>query len=960
MWIGSDKGLLSYDGYSMQTHFVPGENSNTRIYCGAIVDSTHIYLGTDHGVLVYNYQKDEYEDAGNDFPPDIRTIEIYDGALWLGTLNGLFTYQLNSHKLSKIGKNLPHQAIYSILRTVDNHLYVGTYDGFCRYDTTTKKFISIKLPVRKSKRNMLVHSLLEDTTNKCIWIGTSECLLKYSLSDGQTEQIDAMRGNFVETLAMDEEKRLLIGTDNGLYIYHDGRIVQHIIHDSRNPHSLFNNSIRIIFIGREQNIWIGTEYGISLAHHNNALYQISLSQITGTGEGNQFYSITRDRNGNFWAGGTNGLLRFTFPTGKNMKQLENDRRWDVTWYKVGDSNYPLFHNRIRQIYEDRDGNIWVASDGSISSYDVHHRQLTMYTIVDSSHRYNANWAYGILEDRQGQLWIATYLGGIFVVDKQKLMKTGGGTYVADKTYTTKNGLSSMYAHDIAMDKSGNIWTLLYNSPSNIEKINPSTGKITHITPEQLNGRKTADRIICSTDGNMWIGYSGGLIIINPSDNSTKAMTFDVFNNCEVLSMIEIDKKVWISTSKGMWVSDIKSPKLRRLRFINQLFTTLYYDSISKKLFMGTIDGFVISTPDLLLENTPRHPLLFTALYVNNKPYKLPQSIRYTKQVELDYDQNNLSFELSDLLYSWEEKNSILYRLEKVDKEWNILPAGTNRITYNNLDDGNYRLVVCHLDTDGKASEEEYALDIHIRPPFYYTPIAKCIYVLAAAALLFWIIRFFRIRNRLRTERAEKEKVLAEARAKMDFFTNLSHDLKTPLSLIIAPLSKLISETKTVRKKEILEAIHTNALRLNALISKILDIKETENESEDTLIRSHIELHSLLQGCIDTFSPLMEERKIELRLESDVDILWLNMDQLKIESIFINLISNAVKYVSDGEGKIIVSMHTSPGEVRVTVADNGTGISEEDLPLVFIRFFQSRKGQKHVEGTGIGLYLVKKY
>ncbi len=958
MWIGAEKGLLSYDGYSVQAHFTPGKKNNTRINCGVVADSTRFYLGTDNGLLVYNYQRDEYEDTDTDFPPDIRTVVMYNGALWFGTLDGLYTYRPGTRKLANAGKTLPHQAVYSLLRTADNRLYVGTYDGFCRYDETTGKFVSIKLPAAKNKSNMFVNSLLEDAPNGCIWIGTEGCLYKYTPSDGSIEQINALRDNSIKSLATDWEGRLLVGTDNGLYICRGDRILQHVVHDSRNPHSLYNDIIYTIYQGREQNIWIGTDYGISLARHNNSLYHIPISQITGTGEGNQFCAMTRDGSGNFWFGGSNGLIRFTFPSEKSMERPEGEGRWDVTWYKMGDGNNPLSHNRIRRIFEDCDGNLWVAGDGSVSSYDRFRHQFTPYNIVDSTRRYNANWAYDMLEDSRGKLWIVAYLGGVFVVDRKKLLETGGGVYTADEAYTTRNGLSSGLAHSIATDKNGNVWVLLYTS--NIEKINPHTGKITHVKPAQLDGGKTADCILCTSDGEMWVGYSDGIIMINPSDDSAKSMSFDVFGACEVYSMIETDKRVWISTSKGVWVSEIRSPGLHRLRLADQPFTALYFDETSNKLFMGTMDGFVVSSPDVLLEDTPGHPMLFTALYVNGKPYKTERSIRYSDRLELGCNQNNLSFELSDLPYSWEEKSRILYRLDKEDRDWNVLPAGTNRITYNNLDYGDHRLVVSKLGTDGKPSGEEYSLDIRIRPPVYYTPLAKCLYVLLTAVLLLWVARFFRMRSRLKSERAEKEKILAEARAKMDFFTNLSHDLKTPLSLIIAPLSKLIPETKNLRKREILESVHTNALRLNGLVSKILNIKETEYESENTLIRSHVELLSLLRRCADTFSPLVKEKNIGLGLESDVDSLWLNMDQLKIESVFINLISNAVKHVKDGEGRVTVSLQKTPGEVRVSVADNGTGIAEEDLPLVFVRFFQSRKGQKRAEGTGIGLYLVKKF
>ena len=177
-----------------------------------------------------------------------------------------------------------------------------------------------------------------------------------------------------------------------------------------------------------------------------------------------------------------------------------------------------------------------------------------------------------------------------------------------------------------------------------------------------------------------------------------------------------------------------------------------------------------------------------------------QSIRYSQRIELAYDQNNLAFELSDLPYSLEEKSKLVYRLEGVDREWNLLKANTNRITYNNLSYGDYRLLVSKLDAYGKPSDRAYTLEVHIIPPWYYTPWAKALYVLLCLILVVWTINFFRVKNRLKLERMEKEKILEQSQAKMEFFTNLSHDLKTPLSMIIAPSASCCPVSRISRRR----------------------------------------------------------------------------------------------------------------------------------------------------------------
>lgn len=967
IWVGSDKGLFSYDGYSAQPHFGFGEKSNTRIYCGEVVDSTYLYLGADNGLLIYNYRTDAYEDTGVDFPTDIRALARYGDEIWLGTLNGLYTYHPATRKLSALREGLPHQTIYSLIHSSDNDLYIGTYNGCCRYSLATRQFESIDLPVRSGKSNLFVNSLLEDPARGCIWIGTEGCLFKYLIAEDRVDRIEGFRDNSVKSLALDGYGRLLVGTDNGMYVYSEDAALQHVVHDSRDPQSLSNNIVWNIFADRDHNIWIGTDYGISMARHRMVLRYVPISQITGTGEGNQFYSMLRDRHGNLWFGGTNGLIRFTqnnvFLQGKDALKPKQE----VAWYKMGSAQYPLSHNRVRHIYEDRDGMLWVATDGSISRYEERSRRFIPYNIVDSTRQYNANWAYSLYEDEHGQLWIATCLGGIFVVDKQKLIQSSGSTYLAEKTYAVHNGLSGMFVSQMTADKEGNVWALLYNSSHSIEKINIRTGQITPVATGKWKDKQTPSFILCAEDGYMWVGFPGGVMRIAPSGDSLRILPFDAYSHNEVLSMTEAEGKIWISTTDGFWVADQQTFEVRRLNVTDKRFTGMFYDKRAKTLYLGRADEYAISSPDVLLEAGQSHPLLLTALYVNSQLYRADlaltsESIRYAKRIELDYNRNNLAFELSDLPYSAEEKSKLIYRLTEVDEDWNLLPPGSNRITYNNLGYGNYSLVVSKLDISGNPSDDPYVLDIQILPPWYYTWWAKTIYVLLCLILVVWTINFFHVKNRLRLIRMEKEKILEQSRAKMEFFTNLFHDLKMPLSMIIAPISQLLPGIKNPQEKKQLEQVQRNAMKLNSLIHSGLDLNRVDSGQNTLLILSQIELVAFARGILALYE---EEKRKEKNLTFDFrtnkEKIYVRMDAIKLESVLDNLLSNAVKYTPDG-GKVTLAIILSEEgrEVAVSVSDTGIGITVQDQPYVFQRFFQSSRTAGKQEGTGIGLYLVKTY
>lgn len=955
IWIGSNKGLFSYDGYSTQQHFTYGERNNTRIYCGIIADNTHLYLGTDNGILVYNYRTDKYEQPETDFPTDVRTMALQGDTLWIGSLNGLYTYQLTDRKLTRFDSkhsSLSHNTIYSIIHTKENQIYVGTYNGLCRYQPESGKFESIFLPVTRGISNLFVNSLLEDTTRQCIWIGMEGYLFQYTPATGKMNAIEVFHNNSIKSLALDGDGNLLAGTDNGLYVYqNDKEPLQHIIHDSRNIQSLTNNIVWNIFSDQEHNIWLGTDYGISLSRYNSALQFVPISQITGTGDGNQFYSLFRDSKGFYWFGGTNGLLRFIHPSGTNH---------EAAWYRMGDKTHPLSHNRIRHIYEDKEQQLWIATDGSINRYDYATQQFIHYNIIDSTGTYNTNWAYYLFEDDSGHLWIATCLGGIFVVDKHKLMQSNSGQYVAEQNYSIHNGLSGMFINQIMPDKEGNVWVLLYNSKG-LDKINPRTQQVTKLFADELSGEKSPNYLLCDADGMLWVGFHGGVMRINPKDSSYQSISFGSFNNNEILSMTSVKDHIWISTTNGLWIIDRQTMDARQQNMTDKRFTSLLFDSEDGNIYLGGADGFAISRPDIQGLNHPERPILLTALYINNqlmnpRTTDIP-NIRYTNTIELKYDQNNLAFELSDLPYSLEERNKFVYRLEGMDKEWNFLKSNTNRITYSNLDYGDYQLFISKVEKSGFPSEHPYILDIKILPPWYYTLWAKMLYCLLILSLVAWTINFFRVKNRLKMERLEKEKILEQSRQKMAFFTNLSNELKTPLSRIIAPVSQLLPATEAAHEKQTLEEVQRNAMKINSLIHQVLNFNRIEDNADSLLILSRIELVSFSRSL---FSVYEENPRLIFLFEANKAKIYADMDAIKLGVILDNLLSNAVKFTPDG-GSVRLSLFYSQetGQLDICVSDTGTGIPQQDIPYIFQRFYQSPRSG-HKEGTGIGLYLVKTY
>ncbi len=484
------------------------------------------------------------------------------------------------------------------------------------------------------------------------------------------------------------------------------------------------------FYRQGKNIWLGTDLGISLSRFNDGFLYIPISQITGTGEGNHFYSLFKDSHGVYWFGGTNGLIRFRAVSGQDAQAI---------WYKMGNKRAPLSHNRVRNIYEDKDRNLWIATDGSLNRYDHTTEQFIHYNIVDSTGTYNCNWAYYLFEDSDGYLWIASFLGGIFVVDKQKLMKAHGGSYVADYHYSVDNGLPGMFVNQLIPDHEGNIWMLLYNN--GVTKINIRTRRITRIPVGDIPGSESLNYILCDGSGTIWAGFRYGVMRFTPGNAKPDIISLESFGHNEILSMIEVEQDIWVSTTDGVWIIHRETMDARRLHIVDRGFTSLFYDPADRLIYMGGIDGFVVTSPEMAKMNRIERPIVITALYVNNRIVTPDDgisgnSIRYARKFTLGHTQNNLSFEISDLSYSLEEKPQFMYKLTSIDQDWNLLKQNTNRITYHNLTYGDYQLMISGPDSHGKPSDHPYTIAIRINPPWYYTVWAKVFYILLTLTFIF--------------------------------------------------------------------------------------------------------------------------------------------------------------------------------------------------------------------------------
>lgn len=943
MWFGTKRGLFNYNGYDIHEYINDKKSDGNSILAIAQVDSQYLAIGTDYGLLWFNLKTERYEAV---YPEPgilkaIRSLAFFDNKLWIGTRDeGLFYYDIHLKKLQKTALDDINETLIYALEPTDDKLFIGSYECLSYYDIKTQK--RCRIDFGDGKR-LMVNSLLWDKANGCIWIGTEGFLFKYGITTKKLEQQPFLTGNSFKTLAIDNKGNLLIGTDVGLYVYDliSGKY-KHIIHDSRNSQSLCNNVIWDITCDEKHNIWLATDRGVSLAQANADYRFIHLSEIVQVGDGNLFMHICIDSKDEYWLGGENGLIHIKNKGG----------RYQVKWFQTKDAVYSLNHNHIRDIYEDRDRNIWIATDGSIARYDRDKDRFIYYSIQDKSGKKNANWAYGIYEDRHGRLWIATYLGGLFILNKHELIAGEADKPFSDIIHHLDNesGLDNVVYQMIPDDK-GRMWV---NTQKGLACIDMETLKV-ELKNIFLDNMIYDNHVI-------WFSTQGQLYGYDIAESRVKEIPFSA-SGSQIYSFVKENNRIWFSSTNGIFYLDIHTKKVYNVSKSGYYYQSGFYNQINHEILWGGEDCITCFSLEQIDARQPSDKVYITSVSANGK--QLIQGTdyegnnpRYGAEIRLKH-RGNITLELSSYSYFQQHEETFYYRIDESEL-WQNLEKGQNHISFVNLPGGEYSL---RLSNTNPAEDKDAIIStytIKMPYPWYACWEAYLAYIFLLLSAIFFFFMQIQKRNKKKYEQREKEKSLELSNLKMDFFVNISHELKTPLSLIIAPLSQLISEVSGVKQKETLMSIHKNSLRLNTLIYKILDFKQMEFESENSLIRSHVELCTLLQNCMSTFSTAVKKKRIQLTFSTEIDTLWLNLDVIKIESILINLISNAIKYVADGEGVIRVSLRKAGENICITVSDNGIGINEEELSLVFIRFFQGKSKKKHSEGTGIGLYLAKKF
>lgn len=757
MWVGTDNGLYSYDGYHGYRHYQDHSYSNTRVNALAF-DNNLLYLATGNGILKFDTHANAYlqTPAVADFQNEVKRKAMKElRVLDLQTRNANYG-----------------DDVYALLHT-SKGLLQGKINGL---------YLNNRLLPLSAGAQPLVNALAYDAKRHCYWIGSEGALYCADLNLQTFSKIAALDGNSVKCLAEESNGNLYIGTDNGLYVMAMNNAIAHYSHVSRNDATIPNNIVWTCFVDKWQNVWIGTDNGLSRLTTHTYYNYVSLDRVTFSGEGNCLHAMLQTRNGEWWMGGTNGLIHYS-----QSKSSTGDAVYqNVAWYKQNNQAYPLTHNRVRKIYEDNDGDVWICTDHGINLYDRSSRQMRNFIVYDRTGKYSTAWAYDILQDKKGRLWMASYQGGVFVLDKASLL---AGKTVADYHFSDqgKNALSGLHVGQMVMDGKGRIWVSTFNR---LDCINPYNMKVVHVANSGV-----VNYMMTDSQGNIWVGdnssvkcyYAAGEI--QGSNFSSKEWKI----GGKVSTMCDVDGKIWVVTGNECCVI---SREGESMRFVIPSITpfTICYSKFTHEVVMGGNDGFVEIRSDAVLSPKKLNRLILAGIVVNGKPWD-----ERNEKLVLKSDENSFILQLTDLPFADHPSAVYAYKLEGSDHDWNYLKSGNIDIVYNGLSYGNYHLTVCVVNGEGKIGAEVYSQDISVLPPWYLTIWAKLFYITALIVLISWVVSYYFLHKKLEEEQKQKAEILDQVQMRMDFFARLTEGLKAAV-------------------------VHQSFDEVNELMSRFLDVK----------------------------------------------------------------------------------------------------------------------------------------
>lgn len=778
-----------------------------------------------------------------------------------------------------------------------------------------------------------------------------------------------------QILFEDSNRDLWIGINGGgLFLYNrEVNEFKQFTHNPNNTGSLSSDIVLSLFEDRSKNLWIGTSYGginkISLKKENHLTRIVPVEQPL-TGFDNYIRSVTTDLLGNVWVGTKAGKI-YAYRNHQLIGTIPDDLHYS--------GSFPV--TNVYCLFYDNDQNLWVGTKGNgiyvFKSLLKHIGNLGHQSIEvvhfesdpTNSNSISSNNIYSIVQDLYGQYWIASFQGGLDMIRDPFLNKE-----VTRFSYQngSPKGIVSNEVRNLFFDRDDNLWIATSEGVSILEhrKLKSKEWDFINLSPSvkdpssmsgkviyQIRQTRKNDIILATLDG--------GMNRLRAEDFEKRNFIWQHFES-SILSpnvyVLEEDQSgnIWLGTDNGLFRIKSNDGGVEKFKIKNSFLPLSFSESCSQvtlqnEIVMGSNDGFIIFHPDSILTDTTHYPLRFSQLEINGErilPHNskvLHTAIEAQPVVRLNYSQNNITLYFSVLDY--DEPNAIQYSyfLEGYDNFWST-PSTTNNATYRKLPPGTYTLLVNGTNSSGNWIKEPARLELIIRPPFWKSTAGYILVILIFSALItattIVVYRQIIFQNSIKVEKAITEK-------RIEYYTNISHEFKTPLSLIISPVEEIILSPKSndfARQKGI--QIKKNAIYLKRLIEQILEFRKLR-EGKMRLSVAPVNLVEFFREIYQVFLPLSKKMDLKFEYEYNPPEIEGYADVLQLEKVVYNLLSNAFRFTP--KGKHVKLKLWSPSDnsfVQIVVEDEGVGIDPLELPRIFERFYNSKSS------SGIGLFFTK--
>ncbi|UTN03583.1 ATP-binding protein [Flavobacterium bizetiae] len=1004
MWIGTNgAGLYRYDGvnyYGYKYDKKPGSLNSNFIYATFIDSNNNLWIGTDEGLCLYNRDLDNFtkiniEDVirkGYDEPITIKTIiQDNNGNLILGAYGfGLFKLNIKTLKASLVQAKVlekPNFLIKSSVKNKQGIIYLGTSYGLLEIDLNGK----VK-QVYKDKFNR--EPLLDDIENLVIdkfgylWLGTTEnglIKIKPETDNYQFENFFITKNKILSIVTSLDY--IVCGTENDglLVVNYKGQVLQKYLHSKYNNFSLKSNSVWSLYEDKEKRLWLGYfNKGLGVFDKPNNKFNSLESLVNNDNSLQTSYvtSVIKDNKGNLLISNEGGGLDIYNLVNKSYIHVNKNNQNYYSGLDAVD---------IQTIFIDSKQNIWIGSwDRGIYFLKNGTTRFVNYNTANTT-GLKSNRIFTFSEDSNGRIWIGTFIKGLHYFDN----KTNTFIHCDAKPFKD-HALDNAFIRKVFVDSDDVLWVGTILGLYQVSLKDNSGFKVTKMRDAMFNDKtkynsiQTILSIYESNDKTIWIGTDGeGLFNYNKKNKSfVNYNDFPGFKEKSVRAIISDNNgSLWISGGSGLTKLDFKNKKSTNFNkddglVDNDFNNNAVFKDGNGELYFGSYEGVNYFNPNEIkkAEKAPR--LYFSDFKLFNRSVKpnedaspLTKVISETKEISLNYTQSVFTIEYVGINYNYSKKNQYAYYLEGFEKDWNYV--GNNRTaTYTNLAPGNYVFKVKSANADGSWSDVQLELKIEILPPWWKTIWA---YLAYSSILVFLLIYFNKMyQNRFKAGQAiilEKEKTIQLEKLnnkKLQFFTNISHEFRTPLTLIINPLEDILkSRNLSPEVHNKLKIVHKSSDRLSRLINELMDFNKLEF-NKIFLQAKKIEVVAFTQSIISYFNEEAAARNITINFESSVEELEDWLDPKMLEKILFNIISNAFKFTPDN-GAITVSIDQSDAEngliingnkvpsFSITTTDTGSGIRKKDLNRIFDRFYQVNNVNKDYYGsTGIGLEVVKEF